>query len=486
MTARAPAVLVAVLVSVAGVAAAAPPADWPASRADARNSAAVVIDLPAGETPRAWTFDGSGRTLGYEPGLTIWSPPAIASVAGRPLLVVGSYDRSVYALDAATGVRAWRYTTGGAVYAAPILVREPDGVVVYAASSDRTIYALDAATGRPRWVHSVEAYRPSLGGARLEAPAAGAVAGERAIFVAHWVWDRSLGGNLQRAGVTALHAADGKPLWSRDLGDNQLTAPLYVEVAGRPRLYVGSANGNLYALDAADGRVLWHHTELDAVRGPPALLDGPDPLIIGASKYGAVRALDPETGAERWSFKTGDRVTGSPALFGVGGRTLVAVGSYDRTLYALDAATGAPVWRYAARGGIYSSPAIAGADGEAPLVVVSAWDHNLHVVSGLDGAARLRRYTGRPLWDVSGLDESNWSSPIVARLGGRWMAFVGSYDGALRALPLDESAPSAVRSGANLGFWLSLPAALVPLVGLALFLTRRHRRKGPGPRRLHL
>ena len=58
-------------------------------------------------------------------------------------------------------------------------------------------------------INSVEEYRPSLGGARLEAPCAGEVRGAPAVFVAYWVWDRSLGRNLQRAGVVAL----GAGLW---------------------------------------------------------------------------------------------------------------------------------------------------------------------------------------------------------------------------------------------------------------------------------
>ena len=54
---------------------------------------------------------------------------------------VGSTDRNVYALDAATGHVRWTYTTGGWVTSSPVMV----GGTVYIGSWDWTIYALKAA-----------------------------------------------------------------------------------------------------------------------------------------------------------------------------------------------------------------------------------------------------------------------------------------------------------------------------------------------------
>jgi hypothetical protein len=57
------------------------------------------------------------------------------------------------------------------------------------------------------------------------------------------------------------------------------------------------------------------------------------------------------------------------------------------------------------------------------------------------------------------------------------MAFVGSYDGTLRALPLGEADRAAPDLRANRGFWLSFPLVLIPFLALALVLTRRERRR---------
>ena len=451
---------------------------WSQSRCDAQNTAAIDLDAPTSQPPRAWSFDGSGRVWGYEPGMTVWSSPALASVEGRALLAVGNYDHTLYALDAATGERLWMFTTGGPVYAAPVFFREGDRTLLVAASTDRLVYAIDAANGRQVWVHSVEDYRPTLGGARLAAPCVGGTGqSDNAVFVAYWVWDRSLANSLQKSGVLALALADGKPLWRQELGDNDLTAPIFVRTAGHGYLFLGSANGNVYALDAATGAVQWKKTELDAVRSPPAFfVSSSGPLVVTGSKYGTVRGLDAATGAERWNYKTGDRITGSPAILTERGSARVFVASYDRFLHALDATDGSPIWHFAARGGLYSSPALIASGGEA-MALVLGWDHMLHAAA-LDGGAPLfSAFTGRPLWNVAGMDDSNWSSPVAGRIHGHWLGFVGSYDGTLRALPLGEADRAAPVLRSNRWFWLSFPLVLIPFLALAVGLTSRERRR---------
>ncbi|MBI5479760.1 MAG: PQQ-binding-like beta-propeller repeat protein [Deltaproteobacteria bacterium] len=455
--------------------------DWPQDRRDAHNTGMADLVAPQSGPARPWTFDGSGRIWGYEPGITTWTSPALAVVEGRAVVAVGSYDHNVYCLDAATGERRWKFTTGGSVLGTPAIWHDGGRAWLFATSSDRLVYGLEAGSGRQLWVHSAQEFRPTLGGARLSSPAVGETAGRPAVFVGTWVWDSSLASNLQRGALVALGARDGKPLWRRDLGDNQLTAPVHVRAGGRGWVLVGSSNGSLYAVDADDGTVQWQRAELDAIRSQPAVWEGrgsgaasDGPFVVMASKYGTVRALRLRDGQERWSYKTGDRVTGSPAVAEVGGRSLVVVGSYDRVLYALDAASGTVVWRYTARGGVYSSPGIALVAGR-PMVLAAAWDNTLHAVSLRDGGLLFQTFTGRPLWTVAGLDESNWSSPAAARVNGAWMAFVGSYDGTLRGLPLDESGRTPAPLRSNLWFWLSFPIALVPFGALAVLLTRLER-----------
>ena len=450
---------------------------WSQSRCDARNQGAIDLGAAGDTAPRAWSFDGSGRVWGYEPGLTVWSSPALGVAGGKPLVVAGNYDHTLYAVDAATGEVVWRFTTGGPVHAAPVFFRDGARNAVFAASNDRIVYAIDPASGRQIWVHAVEDFRPTLGGARLAAACVGGL-GERddAVFVPYWIWDRSLANSMQKSGVVALAADDGHLLWRADLGDSELTAAIFARVGDRGLLFLGSASGNLYALAARTGGVLWKKTELDCVRSQPAFLPaGTGGVLVTGSKFGTVRGLDAGSGAEIWQYRTGDRITGSPAVL-EGKLPRVLVGSYDRKLHALKALDGSPLWYDATRGGVFSSPALI-AEGDAPMVLFSAWDHMLHATDLARGQPLFSAFTGRPLWNVAGMDDSNWASPAAGRIHGRWMAFVGSYDGTLRALPLEAAERSAPELRSNLWFWLSFPMFLLPVAGLALLLTRRDRRR---------
>ena len=130
------------------------------------------------------------------------------------------------------------------------------------------------------------------------------------------------------------------------------------------RVFVGSQNGAVYALDAATGCIRWTYAAKSGVR--TALVFGPQPGGTGFAVFfgdtGAnVYALDAATGKELWSRQIDAhpfaRVTGSPTLYQ--GRLYVPVSSLEETaasqqgyecctfrgsVSALDTKTGATVW----------------------------------------------------------------------------------------------------------------------------------------------
>jgi len=159
------------------------------------------------------------------------------------------------------------------------------------------------------------------------------------------------------------------------------------------------------------------------------------------------------------------------------GRELGIVGSYARSLYAIDLLAGTLVWRYFARGGFHSAAAVAPMGGR-PLILATAWDHQLHGIEARDGSKAWSIYTGRPIWNAVGLEHSNWSSPAVAKINGAWMAYTGSYDGTFYAFPLaDMTAIRAERERSNFGFWISFPIALTCVAVFTIGLTLVHRRR---------
>jgi polyvinyl alcohol dehydrogenase (cytochrome) len=125
------------------------------------------------------------------------------------------------------------------------------------------------------------------------------------------------------------------------------------------RLFVGSQNGTVYALDATTGCIHWTFTARGGVRTAITVGDG---RAYFGDTTGRAYAVDAASGASVWVSQVDDhrlaRITGSPVLDD--GRLLVPVSSYEESqgadpsypcctfrgsLAALDAASGRLVWR---------------------------------------------------------------------------------------------------------------------------------------------
>jgi polyvinyl alcohol dehydrogenase (cytochrome) len=125
------------------------------------------------------------------------------------------------------------------------------------------------------------------------------------------------------------------------------------------RVYVGSQNGTVYALDAARGCVRWTFSASGGVRTAITVGNG---LVYFGDTAANVYAVDAQTGSRRWvrSVETHPlaRITGSPTLHD--GRLYVPTSSYEESqgadpqyacctfrgsVTALDAATGAVGWK---------------------------------------------------------------------------------------------------------------------------------------------
>src|SRR5690242_18786290 len=155
---------------------------------------------------------------------------------------------------------------------------------------------------------------------------------------------------------------------------------------------------NLYCLDTATGRELWHFPTEDHIESSPRAAGGK--VFFGAGDDG-VYGVDAATGSETWHFRAPVHVDTSPAP----AARVVYVGSgVSRTrtspaVYCLDAATGRPVWRRPTDLPAWGSPA---ADGDR--VFVGLGNGRL-----LESAAPPERpagdllcldaATGEPLWD---------------------------------------------------------------------------------------
>ena len=105
------------------------------------------------------------------------------------------------------------------------------------------------------------------------------------------------------------------------------------------RVFFGSYDSHVYALDAATGKLVWKATAQPRFGHTGTFYATPavayDRVYIGSTD-GKMYSFGATTGKLRWSTSTGGYVYSSPAVW----RKRVYVGSYDGTFYCFDAATG--------------------------------------------------------------------------------------------------------------------------------------------------
>lgn len=289
----------------------------------------------------------------------------------------------------------WRAPTGWHSSAQPVVAR---GLVYFGGFSlgERTplLEAVDMQTGGIRWQTTAPVAwaefpdSPALAGDVLFAPVQAPV-----------------------AGIMAVAAATGQPLWYAPFGFTSVTAPavdtdaVYVSGWGlrnaRDRARPDTS-GMVVALDQRTGRERWRF--LAPTRfGPLAV--GRDTVFV-PSDHG-LYALDRATGRKRWQarFTTGAGET--PTVMG----DIVAFAGFEITsgktgVFALDAATGALRW-HAALSAV--SGARAGTAASGDTLYVSWWEPLENQPER--GRPTLRAYelgSGKEQWiyrlDISGVD----------------------------------------------------------------------------------
>ena len=155
--------------------------------------------------------------------------------------------------------------------------------------------------------------------------------------------------------VYCLHADDGTTIWHY-----HVPAPVKGAITyDRGKVFFGAYDGNVYALGAAAGKLIWRSSSAGGWGGRGHFYSTPavaySRVYLGSTD-GKVYAFDERTGQLVWARTTGAYVYSSPAVYD----RRVFIGSYDRVFYALDAATGKVDWTFQAAGPISGSAAVIG------------------------------------------------------------------------------------------------------------------------------
>ena len=216
---------------------------------------------------------------------------------GDSLLVPG-WNGTLYALHPASGKLLWSFTARPPLRATPT----SDGQRLYLSGGDGTLWALDL-NGRLLWERSLDA--PLLSSPVL-LPAGVAV--------------------LSRAGTLVALTPNGQEMWRHSLQQEcWYGAPVY----DRGALFVATAAGSLWRLDADSGRTVWRRDGFGPFYATPLVADG---RVVVGDNAGMLRVFGGDSADLLASFTVGAPMQGTPLL--QGGRLIF--GARDQRIHALD------------------------------------------------------------------------------------------------------------------------------------------------------
>jgi len=383
----------------------------------------IFVQGPDEPEPNTWPMEGyNPQHTNANPGVTILPVPDIrwhrtlgdiwvSPVVADGIAYVGSHDNYLYALDAATGARLWRFRGGGPC-AAPSVV---DGVIYLSSvylGGDGSLYALDAITGQPLWEYGL-GYNNCW---------------QRLVVVDDTIY----GGESPAEGSGKIYALDimtRELTWTFETENNMLhcltiNGGIVYVLSEKQPLYRLPEHARLDALDAESGHQVWgfEFAEEVAFHSCPVVAEGLVYIGSGEAYTRGIRlpayvyALDAATGEERWRFRPDDSTVViesllSPAVASgvayVVARQYTAPGSGDferwSTLYAVDALTGEMLWssRVDGRYGQIGFPPIV-AGGQVYAGTEYGW------VLALDAAS------GARVWELDvGRGNDIGASPVV-------------------------------------------------------------------------
>ena len=214
----------------------------------------------------------------------------------------------------------------------------------------------------------------------------------------------------------------GKLLW-----EFQASAPMGSPTGDGDRVLVGCGDGQLYALSADDGSMLWSYSSGEELSSAPVVSNG---MVFVLSNSDTLFALDAQTGKWAWRYRreaSGHEFTihsvSSPLVVG----DFAIAGFSDGAVVALRPKDGTVVWQHVTSGGNELQDADGSPQTDGQRVFVANFKDGLSALALEDGhilwqralptASQLRlsrgtlfaaavgkiaafnAYDGRPLWE---------------------------------------------------------------------------------------
>ncbi|MGQ9582985.1 MAG: outer membrane protein assembly factor BamB family protein [Thermoplasmatota archaeon] len=357
--------------------------DWPQFQCDASRAGTTSSQPPRVNTT-LWSLQTGGA---------VESSPAVWGDA----LFAGSGDGRLYALNRSTGALLWSAQTGGPIRSSPAVA----GGCVYVGSDDGGLHAFNLSTGSEKfnWSAGSPIRAPIL--ALTDRLVFGTEGGNLTAlnFDGGHLWTQPTGASIvasQASDGVRVFVVSGDTLRAFLFSNGNIAWPIAFSVGhnlsppsvAAGRLYVGAANGSLYALNPQNANVIWS-AQLDGpVVSSPAFSSGS--LFIGTAN-GSLYRVNAATGAEEWRQPLGAGVERSVAL----AQDIVIAPTLEGLTARL--LNGSEVWSLALPGGPASSPAVsrsrAYVGSSSGLVVAVGWAPTARIAPGAPAST----YQGTPL-----------------------------------------------------------------------------------------
>ncbi len=183
------------------------------------------------------------------------------------------------------------------------------------------------------------------------------------------------------------------------------------------RVFIGSRDGSLYALNETDGSLIWKYDAQDWIDATPFITDS---KVYFSSKNGYVYCLNTADGVFVWKFKTGGTNSSSPIV--EDGIVFVGAGFPDKSVYALDAETGNVLWSVETGQMVYSSPAL-----EGNSVYIGSNDGKVYSIDREKGGVNWTYKTNGGIY---------YASPSI--LNGKMFLAPGDFDWTVYAVNIND------------------------------------------------
>jgi outer membrane protein assembly factor BamB len=250
--------------------------------------------------------DGGKQIWGYEiPGDVFSSPCLIDDM----IIVVGSINNAVYALEGYSGNIRWKFETGGEVWSSPSY----NGNEIFIGSDDGFVYCLDI-DGKLLWKTKLN------GKIRSSSPCLSFDEDQRpSVFIGTY-----------NGGMFCLNQSTGMIRWSKQITKPVMASPAIL----KDKAFFAASDKRIYCFQVKDGSSIWNFETGDKIWSSPSISEYDGVMFFG-SLDSHIYGIDIHSGRQTWKFPTMNMVDSSAAI----ASSMMFIGSRDGLLYVFGSET---------------------------------------------------------------------------------------------------------------------------------------------------